>query len=151
MPTVSSSIEIAAPEERVWGLVSDPRRYPEWVVVTDRMLDVPSDGLQQGATYREYAGLAPFKSESEWVVTAFEPHRRQVHLGDDGSFEIELTIEIKPLGGGSRLTQTLEVRPRGMLAALMRLMWPLVMKRRLQRANDQTVANVNRLVESGSL
>ena len=45
MPTVSSSIEIAASEERVWDLESDPRRYPEWVVATDRMLDVPSDGF----------------------------------------------------------------------------------------------------------
>ena len=148
MPTVSSSIEIAAPEERVWDLESHPRRYPEWVVATDRMLDVPSDGLGHGATYREYGGLAPFKAESEWLVTVFEPHRRQVHLGDDGTVEVELTIEIEPIDGGSRLTQTLEVRPRGMLGALLRLMWPLIVSRRLQRANDQTVANAKRLVES---
>ena len=151
MPTVSSSIEIAAPVEPVWDLVSDPRRYPEWVVVTDRMLDVPSDGLRYGATYREYGGLAPFKSESEWLVTAFEPHRRQVHLGDDGTVEVELTIVIEPIDGGSRLTQTLEVRPRGLLGAPLRLMWSLMMRRRLQRANDQTVANVERLVGSRSI
>jgi hypothetical protein len=94
-----------------WNLVSDARRYPEWVVQTDRMLDVPDTGLRQGATYREYAGLAPFKSESEWRVTVFEPHRRQVHLGDDGTVEIELTIEVEPTDGGSRLTQTFDVRP----------------------------------------
>jgi carbon monoxide dehydrogenase subunit G len=151
MPTVSSSIEIAAPAGSVWDLVSDPRRYPEWVVVTDRMIEVPSDGLRQGATYREYAGLAPFKAESAWLVTVFEPPRHQVHLGADGTVEVELTIEIEPIDGGSRLTQTLDVRPRGMLGALMGVMWPLVMERRLQRANDQTVANVKRLVESGSL
>lgn len=151
MPTVSSSIEIAVTQVPVWDLVSDPRRYPEWVVVTDRMLDVPSDGLRHGATYREDAGLPPFKGESEWLVTAFEPHRRQVHLGDDGTVELELTIEIEPIVGGSRLTQTLEVRPRGMLAPLLRVMWPLVMRRRLQRDDDQTVANAKRLVESASL
>ncbi|TVP66417.1 MAG: hypothetical protein EA340_11750 [Nitriliruptor sp.] len=150
MPTVSSSIEIAAPEEPVWDLESDPRRYPEWVVATDRMLDVPSDALRHGATYREYGGVAPFKSESEWLVTVFEPHRRQVHLGDDGTVELELTIEIEPIDGGSRLTHTLEARPRGLLGALLRLMWPLIVSRRLQRSNDQTVANAKRLVESGS-
>ena len=151
MPTVSSSIEIAAPEEPVWGLESDPRRYPEWVVATDRMLDVPSDGLRQGVTYREHGGVAPFKSESEWLVTVFEPHRRQVHLGDNGTVELELTIEIEPIDGGSRLTHTLEARPRGSLRAVMRVMWPLVMRRRLQCANDETVANAKRLVESGSM
>jgi carbon monoxide dehydrogenase subunit G len=151
MPIVSSSIEITAPQESVWDLVSDARRYPEWVVQTDRMLDVPDTGLRQGATYREYAGLAPFKSESEWRVTVFEPHRRQVHLGDDGTVEIELTIEVEPTDGGSRLTQTFDVRPRGMLAALMKVMWPLMMRRRLQRANERTIANAKRLVESGSV
>lgn len=150
MPTVSSSIEISAPEERVWALESDPRRYPEWVVATDRMLDVPSDGLRQGATYREFGGMAPFKSESGWLVTVFEPHRRQVHLGDDGTVEFELTIEIEPIDGGSRLTHTFEVRPRGSLGALMRLMWPLVIKRRLQRDTDRTLANARRLLESDS-
>jgi hypothetical protein len=147
MPTVSSSIEIAVSEQRVWDLESDPRRYPEWVVATDRMLDVPSGGLRRGATYREYGGMAPFKSESEWLVTVFEPYRRQVHLGNDGTVELELTIEIEPINGGCRLTHKLEACPRGMLGALMTLMWPLAIRRRLQRDNDQTIANVKRLVE----
>jgi uncharacterized protein YndB with AHSA1/START domain len=151
MPTIASSVEIAAPEAAVWDLVSDPRRYPEWVVQTDHMLDVPSNGLREGATYREYAGIAPFKSESEWRVTAFEPHRHQVHLGDDGTVELELTIEIEPVDGQSRLTQTFEVRPRGMVALVMRVMWPIVMRRRLQSANDQSVANAKHLLEVGPL
>ncbi len=150
MPTVSSSIEIGVPEALVWDLVSDPRRYPEWVVQTDRMIEVPTNGLCQGATYREYAGIAPFKRESQWRVTAFEPHRRQVHLGDDGSVELELTIEVDPVDGGSRLTQTFDVRPRGMMAVVMRVVWPLVMRRRLLRANDRSVANARHLLEAGS-
>jgi hypothetical protein len=39
-------------------------------------------------------------------LAVFEPHRRQVHLGDDGTVEFELTIESEPIGGGSRLTHT---------------------------------------------
>jgi uncharacterized protein YndB with AHSA1/START domain len=111
MPTVSDSLEIAAPAEPVWRRGSDPRRYPEWVMVTDRRLDVPSDGLRHGATYRGSGALAPFTSESGWLVAACEPHRRQVHLGDDATVEIELTIEIEPIDGGSGLTQTLEAPP----------------------------------------
>jgi uncharacterized protein YndB with AHSA1/START domain len=151
MPSVSSSIDIDASIESLWDLVSDPPRYPEWVASTDRMIEVPKDGLRQGATYKEYAGFPPFKSESEWRVTVFEPHRRQVHLGDDGTVQMELTIELEPTDGGSRLTQTLDIRPRGMLTVLMVVMWPLVMRRRAQRAMHQTVADAKRLVESGSV
>jgi uncharacterized protein YndB with AHSA1/START domain len=150
MPGVTSSIEIAASDESVWDLVSDPARYPEWVAQTDRMIDVPTDGLRQGATYKEYGGIGPFKAESEWRILVFEPHRRQVHLGDDGTVQIELTIEIESTDAGSRLTQTLDLRPRGMMSVLLPVMWPLVMRRLLQRANDQTVANAGRLVGAGS-
>jgi hypothetical protein len=37
-----------------------------------------------------------------------------------------------------------------MLAALMKVTWPLMMRRRLRRASERTIANAKRLVESGS-
>jgi hypothetical protein len=65
-----------------------------------------------------------------------------VHIGDDGTVGFGLTVDLESIKGGSR---------RGILGALMRVLWPLVLRRRLHRGNDQTVANVKRLVESGSL
>lgn len=150
MPSVSSSTEIAAPAEAVWDLVSDPGRYPDWVAVTDRMIEVPESPLRQGAVYKEYGGIPPFKNESEWRVTVFEPHHRQVHVGDDGTAEIELTITIESTDGSSRLGQTVDLRPRGLVAVLNVVMWPLLMRRRAQSAMDETVQNAKRVLESGA-
>ena len=100
-----------------------------------------------GYVYREYGGVPPFKGESTWRVTVFEPKRRQVHVGDDGSMTLDLTIEIDPLERGSRLTQRLKLKPRWYLVPLI-ILWPLIMRRRAQEAMDKTVQNVKRKAES---
>lgn len=148
MPQVRSSTQIDAPPERVWALMCDPRRYPEWVIPTDRMLEAPEEDLGVGYVYREHGGIPPFKGDSEWRVTVFEPHRRQVHVGDDGMVTIDLEIELAPVDGGTRLTQTVDLTPRWFMAPLNAILWPLMMRSRAQQAMDDTLANAKRVVES---
>ena len=147
MPTVVSSIVISAPTDAVWELMCDPRRYPEFVDPTDRMIDVPDGEFGVGYTYKEYGGIKPFKGESTWTVTAFEPRTRQVHEGDDGQMRIQLTIALTPVEGGTRLDQTIVLRPRWYLAPLNAILWPVLMRKKTQGAMDQTVANVKRRIE----
>jgi carbon monoxide dehydrogenase subunit G len=148
MSKVVASIEVAGPPEAIWALMCDPHRYPELADPTDRMLDVPEEPMGVGYVYKEYGGVPPFKGESEWRVTEFEPMTRQVHVGNDGSMTLDLTIELAPASEGTRLTQTLELKPRWYLVPVNVIMWPLMMHKRAQEAMDKTVANVKRMVES---
>jgi carbon monoxide dehydrogenase subunit G len=145
---VDASTPVAAPPAVVWTLLSDPHRYPELVDQTHRMVHVPDGPMGVGYTYREYAGVGPFKSESQWTVTEFEPDHRQVHEGDDGAMGMHLVIEIDRTGTGSRLTQRIALEPRGALKVGLTVLWPLVMRRLLQRSMDRTVANVRGAAES---
>ncbi len=148
--SVTSSIEIAGTPEQIWALLCDPHRYPEIAVPTDRMIHVPDGPMSVGYVYREYGGIPPFKGESEWRVTVFEPHRRQVHVGDDGKMTFNLSIELEPTESGTRFTQTLELKPRWFLAPVNAVLFPLMMRKRAQAAMDGTVANVKRAVEEAS-
>ena len=148
MPSVASSIEIATAPDSIWALMCDPNRYPELADPTERMIDVPDAEFGVGYVYKEYGGIKPFMSESTWTVTAFEPKTRQVHEGDDGQMRFHLTIELTPAGEGTRLDQTLMLRPRWYMAPVSALMWPLMMRKRAQEAMDKTVANVKRMIES---
>ncbi|MBI4261024.1 MAG: SRPBCC family protein [Actinobacteria bacterium] len=76
MARVAVSTDVSAAPEAIWELMSAPDRYPEYVDATDRMIDVPDEDVGVGYRYREYGGIRPFVSESEWVVTEFEPTRR---------------------------------------------------------------------------
>ncbi|MEW5990599.1 MAG: SRPBCC family protein [Chloroflexota bacterium] len=148
MARVTASTEIVGPPDSVWALLCDPTRYPELSAATVRMLDVPGEELRVGSVYREYGGVPPFRGESERRVTEFQPKTRQVHVGDDGSMTIDLTIDLVPTASGTGLTMSLDLRPRWFLAPINAVLWPLLMRRRSQDAIDATVANAKRIVES---
>ena len=147
MPRVVSHIDIDASIDAVWDLLMQPARYSEIADPTDEMLDIGDGEVKKGYVYRERGGIPPFKSESTWQVTAFEPKSHQVHEGDDGQMRFHLDIRIAPSGAGSRLTQTLDLKPRWYMVPMSAVLWPLMMRRRAQAAMDKTVANVRRIVE----
>ena len=66
--------------------------------------------MKQDAEYREYGGIAPFKGESTWKVTEYEPQSRQVHVGDDGAMTIALEVIIAPNENGIKLIQNLNFK-----------------------------------------
>ena len=150
MAEVIASTDIAATPETIWALMCDPHRYPELADPTDRMLSVPDAEMGVGYVYREYGGVPPFKGESTWHVTVFEPIRHQVHVGDDGSMTLDLSIELDPIETGTRLTQRLKMEPRWYLVPLNAVLWPLLMRKRAQMAMDKTVQNVKRVAESAA-
>lgn len=148
--TVDATTTIEAPPETVWAFVSDPEGYPEWSVVTERMTHVDDGPVREGTEYSEIGGLGPMTGESEWIVTEFDPPRRQVHEGDDGTVRTVLTIEIDPVAGGesTRLHQTIElVFPRG-FRVIARLLGWLFLSRMATTALEKTVQNAKRMVES---
>lgn len=147
---VEATATIDASPDDLWAFVSDPARYPEWSVVTERMVHVDDGSIGEGTTYSEVGGLGPMTGESEWVITEFDPPRRQVHEGDDGTVRTGLTIEIEPVRGGeySRLHQTIELVFPRWLGLLARVLGPLFLRRMAATALERTVQNAKRIVES---
>lgn len=148
MPAVVSSVDVAAPPDKLWTLLCDPHCYPELVIPTDRMVHVPDEEMKVGYTYKEYGGVPPFKGESTWTVTLFEPITRQVHEGDNGQVRLHLDVRIESTPTGCRLTQRLELKPRWFLVLPNLILWPLMMRKRTQTAMDETAVNIQRRAES---
>jgi hypothetical protein len=148
MPRVVVTIDIAAPVDAVWELMSNPHRYPDFVDATERMVDVPDAEFAVGYTYREFGGIRPFLGESTWTVSVLDPPLRQVHRGDDGMMAIDLFIEMERVAAGTRLVHTLELRPRWYMAPLNVILWSLFMKKRTYASMERTNENVKRLIEA---
>ncbi len=147
MPRVVASIDISAAPEAIWKLMCDPNRYPELADPTERMIDVPDGEFGVGYTYKEYGGIKPFMSDSEWKVIEYTPMTSQRHLGDDGQMQFDLRIQLDPIEDGTRLTQSLDLKPRWYMVPINAVLWPVMMRKRAQAAMDKTVANVKRMVE----
>lgn len=150
MARVVAEIDIATPPDKVWALLEDPNLYPELADPTERMLEVPSGPMGVGSVYKEHGGIKPFIADSTWTVTEWSPPEHTVHVGDDGSAEMLLTIDITESAGGCHYRQELELKPRWWLTVPNAILWPLMMRGRAQAAMDKTVANIKRAAEGSA-
>lgn len=149
MKRVSSTVEIDSGPEPIWRLLSEPKRYSDYVTVTEKLLDASDESVQVGSTYREFGGIPPFIGESGWIVTEYEPMTHQHHIGDDGKMRMLLDLDVEPIDDATLLTITLVLEPRWFLVVPNAILWPLMMRGRAQKVIDDTVANAKRIVEAG--
>ena len=112
------SIDIDAPPQRVWSVMADVERWPEWTQSVTRAELVSPAPIGVGSKVRIKQPRLP---AAVWTVTDFEPDvgftwRAAVPgLTSDGGHRITPRRE-----GGSTVTLTLD--QRGALAPLMRLL-----------------------------
>lgn len=107
---------IEAPPERVWALLTDFSRLPEWSPELVRMVPLRPGGLRVGQWYlginRRKAVVWPTRS----VVSAVEPGRRLVW--DTRSSGAQWVWELAPEGPDGQRTRVVHRRPvpRGVTA-----------------------------------
>jgi uncharacterized protein YndB with AHSA1/START domain len=142
MPTVAASIYVEAPREVVWDVISDMRRYPEWIHFVREVFDVSGEPMEKGTTYRERAKLGPFESVSTWEVIDCARPERQVHTGRMPEGEVELRIRFRAEGSGTHWDQEMDLRMLPRVRPLGWLLERLVVRRKMQ-------ADLRRILESG--
>ncbi|MDX6226005.1 MAG: hypothetical protein QOE64_2381 [Frankiales bacterium] len=82
MPELVLSIDIPAPQQRVWDAVVDWPTQREWMLLTD-VRATADDGVGLGAQLAAFTGIGPVGFLDTMTITAWEPpHRcRVVHTG----------------------------------------------------------------------
>jgi uncharacterized protein YndB with AHSA1/START domain len=145
MPRVTRSRPIAAPPERVWGVVADPHHLPRWWPRAVRVEDVrveDDEAIQWTTVLRTQAGA---HVRADYRRTAGEPGRSLAwSQGVAGTpFErilkaAEVRIELKPEGEGSRVTLSVDETLRG----LSRLGSPM-MRAAARRRLDEALENLD--------
>lgn len=103
------SIDVAAPPSRVWAVVSDPTRTPEWSPVCRRVEWIPpSSRPEVGARFRGHNQLRAFKWSRECEIDALVPERELAfHTEFKGHVSTRWRYTLEPSGdSGTRLTET---------------------------------------------
>jgi carbon monoxide dehydrogenase subunit G len=135
---VTASAIVPAPPDRVFELLCDTARYPEWVTGTDAV--TRTDGpAREGSTYDEVNPiLGPWRARTHWRVVEHDPPRRSLHSTGDIplSSHFEVVMEVAPEGDASRVTLTLRGQPSmGPLGAA----FAGLMRGQVDRDNRRTV------------
>jgi uncharacterized protein YndB with AHSA1/START domain len=105
-PLLEHVVEIDAPPARVWALVSDVARMPEWSPQVDSVrVDADAPALGVRFTNQNSQGAAKWTTHAE--IVRFEPEREVAFRIEENwavwSFRLEPTAS-----GGTRLTQRRE-------------------------------------------
>ena len=105
MSTITRNVDIAAPVDRVWDLLENVRRLPEYSASTDEVRDAPERLTEVGQEYVQVGRLLGLKLTSRWRVTALEPGRLLSNVGTIApGVCYTLTQRLEPLpDGGTRL------------------------------------------------
>lgn len=117
---VKRSVEIAAPPERVYDLVMDPRRLEDWVTIHHRLESAPPGQLEKGSEVTQQLKLAGRKFKVRWTVVQNDPCKRVVWEGKGPVFSRARVIYgFKSDGDGTRFSYTNEYDlPGGALGRL---------------------------------
>ncbi|MFV2020125.1 SRPBCC family protein [Micromonospora sp. LOL_023] len=119
MPTINHTIDISAPAERVWTILTDTAAYPEWNPFITKL----DGGLTRGSRLSVTIAL-PGAEPRRFTptVTAVEPERRLAWFGRllvPGIFNGAHSFDIEPLTPEStRFTQS--ERFSGLLVRMLR-------------------------------
>jgi carbon monoxide dehydrogenase subunit G len=107
---VAYAVDLEAPPERVWQVISDPANLPHWDRHIVGVRGVPDGGLAYGVRYavdmRFMAVHATIRAEvREWDP----PFRAKIYLS--GLLDATVTSTVEPIGDGrSRLEHVVEYR-----------------------------------------
>jgi len=114
---------LAHPADRVFAVVTDPARRPEWQENT-RDVKLEADGpVAVGTRWtEEQRGVGHVEAE----VTALEPGRLYAERGDTSSGTGRVTVTFTPEGDATRVVMEVELNLKGLKKALEPALAPMV-------------------------
>jgi carbon monoxide dehydrogenase subunit G len=142
---VERTIEIAAPPERVYDVVMDPRHLEDWVTIHHSLDDAPDGSLEQGSELTQCLKLAGRRFHVHWKVVENDPCRRVVWDGQGPVHShARVVYEFEANGGGTRFSYCNEYDlPGGVLGR----MAGGAVRRVTGKEVDATLDRLKRLVE----
>jgi uncharacterized membrane protein len=138
-------IDIERPLEDVYRYMNDVEREPEWQPNLREAEQLPPGPVAVGSRRRYVSDFMGRTVENSYVVRALEPNRRLVlEATRDSALEATSEVTWEPIAGGTRVTMSVDGRPRGAL----RLIPRALLERTFERELRATLERLKRVLES---
>ena len=111
MAHVRTSIDIEAPLQDVWGLVTDVDRLGEWVSIHRDFPEPPPQQVEHGTTFRQTLAVAGTSFPVEWTATDVDgPQRLAWEGAGPAGATARTTYSLTEQDGGTRFEYENEFR-----------------------------------------
>ena len=111
---IERTIQINAPPERVWAVMKDVERWPEWTESMKIVERLDSGEFSPGSKAKLKIRRSP--NANVWTVTELTPNRSFTWETNSGGVKGVATHVIEPDGSGSKVTLTVDLS--GIVATL---------------------------------
>ena len=111
---VERTIEINAPPERVWGVMNDVERWPEWTESMKSVERLDTGDFSVGSKAKLKIRRSP--NANVWTVTELTPNRSFSWETNSGGVKGVAKHVIEQVGSGSKVTLTVDLS--GIVATL---------------------------------
>jgi hypothetical protein len=125
MHTFENTLTIGRPPREVFAFLADFQNVPRWNYAIEQTTKVSPGPVGVGATYRQTRSI-PRRGQDEFEVTVFDPPRRLAVYGQIGPFKARTSYLLEAVGGGTRLTNSVELDPPAVLRPAARLAAPRI-------------------------
>jgi carbon monoxide dehydrogenase subunit G len=143
MPQARYSIVIQRPVDDVFAFVADGERCPEWRPSVLEIKRVAGNGGAGTRYAQTVAGPMNRRISADYEITIFEPSRRLEFRTVSGPARPHGSYEFESLGGGTRLTFSLDAE----LGGLQRLLMSGAVQKTMD-AEIRTLDNLKALLEA---
>jgi uncharacterized protein YndB with AHSA1/START domain len=119
MGKIEKTVEFAAAPEKVWGVVSDPSRFGEWLGMHKAWKgDVPAE-FTKGSQVTANVSLLNMPNTITWTVDEYDPPN-SVRLSGTGmaGVKVAITLEVAPSGTGTAMTIIAEFEGQMIVGAI---------------------------------
>ena len=112
MATIHQSIDIAAPAEQVFAILTDPQRLPEYAPGVTSVEDIRSTEQHLGDSFRATYAVLGLRFPMSFTVTEHEPPTSRT-TRFEGGMKGAWTWRLSPRGKSTHLTTTMEYEMAG--------------------------------------
>lgn len=109
MKRIETSVVIQMPIDQVFGYVIEPANLPKWAPGFVEARSTSEGPIKVGSTSTRITNFSGRESESQHVVTEFEPNALMAVSTRTGPLEIKEMFELHAADGGTRVTIAEEV------------------------------------------
>ena len=117
MEAFENTVTIRRPAEDVFAFLADFENVPGWNHAIGSTTKTSPGPVEVGSTYRQIRS-EPKRSEEGFEVIVYEPARRLAIEGEIGPFHARVEYLLEPIGGATKLTNTVELEPASAVSKL---------------------------------
>ena len=109
MKRIETSVVIDRPKDHIFAYVIEPSNIPEWAPGYLEGVSTSEGPIRVGSTSRRVANFGVRESESQHIVTEFEPNSHIAIDTKTGPLEIRESFDLEAADRGTRVTIAEEV------------------------------------------